>query len=286
MSITSGKLFLVATPIGNLEDLTPRARRTLDESDLVLCEDTRVARRLFGASGPRARLRSLHEHNEQDRAAAVMEALAAGEQVALISDAGTPLISDPGYRVVSTAAEQGYTIVPVPGACAAVAALCAAGLPTDRFAFEGFLPAKAAARRSRLETLAAESRTLIFYESARRLAESLADCASVFGGDRPAVVAREMTKVHEEFVRGSLDEVSAVFAARGSAPKGEVVLLVGGAAPAPAGDDAIRAVLGPLLKELPKSQAVRLAARICDADRRYVYRLALAGDEAGDPGVA
>ena len=282
MSITSGKLFLVATPIGNLEDLTLRARRTLAESDLVLCEDTRVARRLLAASGLQARMRSLHEHNEQDRAAAVMEALAAGEQVALIPDAGTPLISDPGYRVVQAAAEEGYSIVPVPGACAAIAALCAAGLPTDRFVFEGFLPARAAARRSRLEELAGEPRTLVFYESARRLAETLADCAAAFGGDRPAVVAREMTKVHEEFVRGSLDEVAAEFAARGAPPKGEIVLIAGGAAPRPAGDDAIRAVLRPLLKELPKSQAVRLAARICDADRRYVYGLALAEDDAAD----
>ena len=280
MSITSGKLFLVATPIGNLEDLSPRARRTLAESGLVLCEDTRVARRLLDASGVRARTRSLHEHNERERTGAVLQALAAGEQVALISDAGTPLISDPGYRVVAAAAEEGYPVIPVPGPCAAVAALSASGLPTDRFAFEGFLPAKSAARRARLEALAGEPRTLIFYESARRLAKALEDCRAVLGDDRPAVVAREMTKIHEEFVRGTLAEISEEYAGRGAPPKGEVVLLIGGRAAVAAGDEQIREVLGPLIRELPKSQAVRLAARICGADRRHVYGLALSMDEA------
>jgi 16S rRNA (cytidine1402-2'-O)-methyltransferase len=280
VSIASGKLFLVATPIGNLEDLSARARRTLAESGLVLCEDTRVARRLLEAAGVRARTRSLHEHNERERIGAVLEALAAGEQVALISDAGTPLISDPGYRVVAAATSEGYPVIPVPGPCAAVAALSASGLPTDRFAFEGFLPPKSAGRRARLEALAGESRTLIFYESARRLGDTLADCRAVLGDDRPAVVAREMTKIHEEFVRGTLAEVSAEYAGRGAPPKGEIVLLVGGRQAEAAGDEAIRAVLGPLLKELPKSQAVRLAARISGADRRHVYRLALTLDEA------
>ncbi len=283
MSITSGKLFLVATPIGNLEDLSPRARRTLDESGLLLCEDTRVARRLLEASGIRARTLSLHEHNERERVGAVLEALGAGERVALIADAGTPLISDPGYRVVAAAAEAGYPVIPVPGPCAAVAALAASGLPTDRFAFEGFLPAKSGARRARLETLAEDPRTLIFYESARRLDDVLADCRAVFGDDRPAVVAREITKLHEEFVRGTLAEVGAEFAGRGGPPKGEIVLLVGGRGAVTAGDAAIRGVLGPLLKELPKSQAVRLAARICGADRRHVYQLALAMDDGSDP---
>jgi 16S rRNA (cytidine1402-2'-O)-methyltransferase len=287
VAITSGKLFLVATPIGNLEDLSPRARRTLAESGLVLCEDTRVSRRLLDASGVRARTRSLHEHNERERIATVLQALADGEQVALISDAGTPLISDPGYRIVAAAVQDGYPVIPVPGPCAAVAALSASGLPTDRFAFEGFLPPMAAARQARLAALAGEPRTLVFYESARRLGDALTDCRAVLGDDRPAVVAREMTKIHEEFVRGTLGELSAQYAARGAPPKGEVVLLVGGRPAMAAGDEAIRRTLGPLLKELPKSQAVRLAARICGADRRHVYGLALSMDEspehAGDP---
>ncbi|MDH3915013.1 MAG: 16S rRNA (cytidine(1402)-2'-O)-methyltransferase, partial [Chromatiales bacterium] len=192
MPETSGILYIVATPIGNLDDISARAVKVLSEVDTVLCEDTRHSGRLLAALGIRSRTLSMHEHNEEARAGEVIDGLRAGRDYALISDAGTPLISDPGYRLVNSAAAAGLRVSPVPGACAAVAALSVSGLPTDRFCFLGFLPARKAARRKRLEDLTTETGTLVFYESGRRLESMLLDCAEVLGDSRSASVAREM----------------------------------------------------------------------------------------------
>jgi 16S rRNA (cytidine1402-2'-O)-methyltransferase len=205
---TPGTLWVVATPIGNLEDLSPRAQRILAEVAQVVCEDTRHSGRLLAAFGIRQRLASLHEHNEARVAPGLVERLVAGESMAVISDAGTPLLSDPGYRLVRAAAAAGVTVSPVPGPSALLAALSVAGLPTDRFAFEGFLPAKAAARRARLQALAEESRTLVFFEAGNRVAALLQDAIECLGAAREAVLARELTKLHEQVYRGNLAQLA------------------------------------------------------------------------------
>ncbi len=203
-----GTLFVVATPIGNLGDLTVRARETLAGADLIAAEDTRHTGQLLAQLGIRTPLLALHEHNEGARAGELVGRLRDGARIALVSDAGTPLISDPGYRLVAAAAEAGIAVVPVPGACAAVAALSVAGLATDRFVFEGFLPARAAARRARLAALAAETRTLVFYEAPHRVGETLADLAAAFGASRRAVLGRELTKLHESVYRGAVGDLA------------------------------------------------------------------------------
>lgn len=277
-----GTLFVVATPIGNLGDLTPRAAEVLRRAELVLAEDTRRAGQLLAACGierPRGALESLHEHNERERVTRIVERLAAGAQVALVSDAGTPLVSDPGLMLVSAAAQAGIEIVAVPGPSALVAALSVAGLPTDRFVFEGFLPARAAARRQRLEDLAAEPRTLVFYEAPHRLRETLEDLRERFGADRPAVIARELTKKFETVYRGSLGELAARADADPALARGEIVLLVHGAAEAARKTSEVNAdqLLRLLLVELPPSQAARLAAQITGLPRKELYERALAG---------
>ena len=274
-----GTLFLVATPIGNLGDLSPRAREVLRDADLLLAEDTRHTAQLLHACGiarPPGTLESLHEHNEHERAPRVVELLRAGARVALASDAGTPLVSDPGAALVSAAAAAGAEVVAVPGACAAIAALTLAALPAARFAFEGFLPARAAARRETLRELAVEPRTLVFYEAPHRLRESLDDLVAEFGAERPASVAREMTKRFESVYRGTLGSLAQQAAGDAAMSRGEIVLVVQGAARTPAREElAADHVLRALLEELPVAQAAKLAAQITGRPRKELYELAL-----------
>jgi 16S rRNA (cytidine1402-2'-O)-methyltransferase len=272
----SGTLFVVATPIGNREDMTRRAERVLAEVECILCEDTRHSGRLLQELGIRTPRISLHEHNESARIELVRARLLQGENCALISDAGTPLINDPGFVLVRALREEGFRVVPLPGASAVVAALSAAGLPTDRFSFEGFLPAKPGARRERMMELADDARTLVFYESPHRLAAMLADAIEIFGAARPACVAREMTKLHEEFQSGTLQALHEWTESDSNATRGEIVVLVGGAPRREArtsldADTLLRA----LLDELPASRAAKLVARLTGESRQAVYELAL-----------
>ncbi|MEP7043675.1 MAG: 16S rRNA (cytidine(1402)-2'-O)-methyltransferase [Dokdonella sp.] len=268
-----GRLWVVATPIGNLEDMSPRARSTLRRVDLIAAEDTRHSAPLLAQAGSRARTLALHEHNEREQAARVVEHLRGGGDAALICDAGTPLISDPGFRLVRAAREAGFEVSPVPGPCAAVAALSVAGLPSDRFVFEGFLPAKSAARRERLQALVAETRTLIFYESSHRIVESLADAIGVFGDAREAVLARELTKLFETIIAAPLAVIATRVAADANQQRGEFVLLVAGAA-GEAADAQLaegRRVFALLRAELPPARAAKLAAAITGAPRKLLY---------------
>jgi 16S rRNA (cytidine1402-2'-O)-methyltransferase len=270
----AGRLWVVATPIGNLEDCSPRAQKILREVDLIACEDTRHSAGLLAHFGISTRMFALHEHNERESSNELVRRMVAGEQIALICDAGTPLISDPGFRLVRAAREAGVFVGVVPGACAATAALSVAGLPSDRFVFEGFLPAKSAARRSRLEILRGESRTLIFYESSHRVAESLSDMAQTLGPAREAVVARELTKLFETVLAGPLQSLAERVLADSDQQRGEFVVLV-------AGDtddvDASRLAEGKrvfelLRRELPPSRAAKMAADITGASRKLLYR--------------
>ena len=274
-----GTLFLVATPIGNLGDLSPRGCEVLRDADLLLAEDTRHTAQLLHACGiprPAGALESLHEHNERSRVPAVVQRLQAGATVALASDAGTPLVSDPGAALVSAAVAAGIEVVAVPGPCAAIAALTLAALPATRFAFEGFLPARPSARRAALAALAGESRTLVFYEAPHRLRESLEDLAAAFGGDRPAAVARELTKKFETVYRGTLGSLAQQAGQDDDMVRGEIVLVVQGAAHPAAADDAdADRVLRVLLGELPVSQAARIAAQITGRPRKELYERAL-----------
>ena len=277
----AGRLYVVATPIGNLGDLSARARDTLQSCALIAAEDTRHTGVLLKAFGITTQQLSLHEHNEGTRAREIVERLATGLSVALVSDAGTPAISDPGFEVVRAAASAGVEVVSVPGPCAAIAALSIAALPTDRFCFEGFLPARSAARRQRLLELAGELRTLVFYESPHRIAETLEDCVQAFGAERPAAVVREATKLHEKVYRGTLRDLLGVAAQDADLRRGEIVLLLGGAAPAAAdaGGDGhggrLDAVLRALMAELPLKQAARLAAQLTEARDNEAYKRAL-----------
>jgi len=224
----AGCLYLVATPIGNLEDITLRAVRILKEADIIACEDTRQTQKLLQHYGIRKEMVSYHEHNELTRSPELVIELEQGARIALVSDAGTPGISDPGHRLVTLCLRHHIPVVPIPGPSALVAALAASGLPTDEFLFVGFLPPRSGARRKALDALKTESRTLIFYEAPHRVVETLADAAEVLG-PRPAVIAREVTKIHEEFLRGALPEL--LEAARKRAPRGEITLLIGAGDP-------------------------------------------------------
>jgi 16S rRNA (cytidine1402-2'-O)-methyltransferase len=221
-----GTLFIVSTPIGNLEDITQRALRVLREADLIACEDTRHTRKLLNHFNINTKTISYHEHNERERAEELCKLLEDGQSIALVSDAGTPLISDPGFRIVNLAAEKGIQVTPIPGATAFVAGLAASGLASDQVLFAGFLPARANARRAKLEELRASTATLIFYEAPHRIAAALRDAVDVLG-DRQAVIARELTKMHEEFVRGRLRELAEKFNQQGV--RGEMILIIGGA---------------------------------------------------------
>ena len=273
MTITqAGALHVVATPIGNLGDLTVRAREVLASVDAICAEDTRHTRQLLGALGIERPLLALHEHNEADIAWKLVERLKAGESLALVSDAGTPLVSDPGYRLVREVRAAGLRVVPVPGACAAIAALSVAGLPSDRFCCEGFLPAKSGARRERLAELAREARTLVFYESSHRIEESLADLVAVFGPEREAVLARELTKLFETVLGDTLADLAERVAADENQRKGEFVLIVRGCED----DQEARLIEGQriyakLAEHLKPSVAARLAADLSGAPRKALY---------------
>ena len=275
---TCGTLYVVATPIGNLDDISARALRVLREVALIAAEDTRHSQRLLQHFGIGTPLAACHEHNERDQGGRFIGRLLAGEDVALISDAGTPLISDPGFHLVRSARAAGIAVVPVPGACALIAALSAAGLPSDRFIFEGFLPAKAVGRRQRLEALREEPRTLLFYEAPHRLLESVGDMLAVFGPERPALLARELTKTFETLKGLPLAELREFIAADSNQQRGECVLLVGGWQ-APEGEEAISAeslrVLDLLLAEMPVKRAAALAAEITGVRKNQLYQAAL-----------
>lgn len=269
----SGTLYIVATPIGNLEDLTPRARKTLGEVDLIAAEDTRHTGRLLMSIGVKARLMALHDHNEAEVLSTAVAALESGQSVALVSDAGTPLVSDPGYRLVRAAHERGIPISPIPGPSALTAALSAAGLPIDRFGFEGFLPAKRAARRKVLASLRDRTHTTVFYESVHRVAESLKDMCEILGDDRPAFIGRELTKLHEQCVQGSLAQLRESVDDGTIVSKGEFVLVVTGsedASPASSLDaDRLLIELGDLL---PAKEAARVSASVTGLKKNALYQ--------------
>jgi 16S rRNA (cytidine1402-2'-O)-methyltransferase len=280
MSVTAaniGTLFIVATPIGNLEDLSARARRVLSEVALVAAEDTRHSAKLLKMIGCATPMLSLHEHNEVHRTDELLARLEQGMDIALISDAGTPLISDPGYNLVNVLTQRGIRVVPVPGACAAIAALCVSGLPTGRFVFEGFLAAKPNKRRERLRELIKEDRTLVFYEAPHRLEETLQDMHMTLGGERTLTICREITKLHESHYHGTLSEMVERVKTDGDMTRGELVLVVEGA-PMPEGSGLtldVDQLLSALLQELPTSQAAKVAAKITGVERSVLYEKAM-----------
>jgi len=280
----AGRLDVIATPIGNIGDLSPRAREALAGADLILAEDTRRTAALLGACGISRPLLSLHDHNEGVRVEPLLERLRAGEVLALVSDAGTPLLSDPGFLLVRAAAGAGVTVRTVAGPSAVTAALSVAGLPTDRFVFEGFLPQRSGERQAALARLAQEPRTLVLFEAPHRIADCLQQLAGALGADRPAVMTRELTKVHETVYRGSLSELAARAAQDAAMVRGEITLVVGGAPAAAAGDFALLSRALPLLlRDLPPARAAAIASRLSGVSRREAYELAL--QWAGGPGV-
>ena len=266
-------LYVVATPIGNLDDLSARARQVLAEVDAILCEDTRQSGVLLRHAGISRPLLAVHDHNEGERAAVLVQRLREGQRLALISDAGTPLISDPGYRLVAAVRAAGCAVSPIPGPCALIAALSVAGLPTDRFAFEGFLPAKAGERRARLQAVASDPRTLVWYEAPHRIVETLEAAVDVLGGERRAVIGRELTKRFETVLDATLAELLVRVQSDADQQRGEIVLVVAGAPPV---DDAARIDEGRrlyalLAAELPPSKAARIAAAYTGAPKRALY---------------
>ncbi|MBT8082434.1 MAG: 16S rRNA (cytidine(1402)-2'-O)-methyltransferase [Gammaproteobacteria bacterium] len=267
----SGTLYVTATPIGNLDDLTPRAAQTLASVDLVAAEDTRHTRRLLSHIGANPTVMALHDHNEERAARKVIAALQGGKDVALVSDAGTPLVSDPGYRLVRAAHEQGLRVVPVPGASAATAALSVCGLPTDRFCFEGFGPAKRAARLAWLEALSHEERTLVLYESVHRVRDCLEDLAQVFGGEREAFVGRELTKLHEQGVRASLDGLLGMIDDGTIVVKGEFVIIVAGAERVDTSLAEADRLLRMLVDKVSAGEAARIAADFTGLKKNELY---------------
>lgn len=274
---TPGTLYIVATPIGNLEDISARALRILKEVSLIAAEDTRHSSRLLQHFGINTPLAACHDHNEREQGGRFINRLLEGGSVALVSDAGTPLISDPGFHLVRQARAAQIPVVPVPGASAVIAALSAAGLPSDRFIFEGFLPAKATARRSRLDALKQEERTLIFYEAPHRLLESVEDLAAIMGGERVAVLARELTKTFETIKDAPLGELVEWIRSDSNQQRGECVLLISGYE-SPEKDsltpEAVR-ILNILLAEMPLKRAAALAAEITGERKNMLYQFAL-----------
>lgn len=267
----SGTLFVVATPIGNLEDLSPRARAMLASADLIAAEDTRHTGRLLSHFGVKTPLMALHDHNEEAAVAGLIDELAAGRSVALVSDAGTPLISDPGFRLVAAAHENGVRVVPVAGPSAATVALSAAGLPTDRYCFEGFLPAKAKARKERLAEVQAETRSLVYYESVHRVRDSLADMNDVFGGDRPAFIGRELTKMHEQCVQAPLADLLRRVDEGDIPSKGEFVIIVAGNTEQQESTYDVDLLLWELSAHLSAKDAAKIAAKVTSHQRNDLY---------------
>ncbi|MDB6046950.1 MAG: Ribosomal small subunit methyltransferase [Gammaproteobacteria bacterium] len=286
MSKPRGRLHVVATPIGNMGDLSTRAREALESADLIAAEDTRHTLTLLQAIGVSRPLVSLHTHNETQRVPELLARLEAGEVIALVSDAGTPLLSDPGFELVTGAARAGFEVLAIPGPSAITTALAVAGLPTARFCFEGFLPARERERRTDLARLAHEARTLVFFEAPHRIAETLTDLAAEFGGDRQAVVARELTKAHETIYRGTLSELAERARTEPNFQRGEITLVVHGAAPTTSTVDAqlLRRTVDLLAKELPPSRAAAIAAQLTGATRSEAYALATRGGSQSQAG--
>jgi 16S rRNA (cytidine1402-2'-O)-methyltransferase len=285
MNLTPGTLFIVATPIGNLDDFSPRAKQVLSEVDIVAAEDTRHTGRLLAAFGIKTRQTSLHEHNENEVAESLMKELEGGAAVALVSDAGTPLVSDPGYRLVRMAHERGIRVSPVPGPSAAIAALSAAGLPTDAFCFEGFLSPRKQARRERLAELRQEPRTLILYESVHRVRTVFVDLTAAFGVSRRAFVGRELSKLHEQCVAGTLGDLQAMLDDGRIPAKGEFVVVIEGDTTAfretASTVDADR-LLTELVGVMPGRQAVEIAATVTGVNKNALYRRMLQLSETKD----
>ncbi|HEY0720352.1 MAG TPA: 16S rRNA (cytidine(1402)-2'-O)-methyltransferase [Gammaproteobacteria bacterium] len=279
MSTKAGTLYVVATPIGNLGDMTPRAVEVLRAAGHIAAEDTRHSAGLLHHFGIATPMIALHEHNERQRAQMLLERLLAGEDIALISDAGTPLISDPGYHLVRQTRAAGVKVVPVPGTSALIAALSVSGLPTDRFCFEGFLPAKSGARTARLELLRRETRTLAFYEAPHRIEETLADAVAVFGAAREAVMARELTKTWETLLAMPLGMLLERVKSDPDQRRGEIVLLIAGAELADETEEEARRVALLLAEELPVKQAASLAAKITGARKNALYDYLLKREE-------
>jgi len=272
-----GRLEVVATPIGNMGDLSDRVREALSAADLIAAEDTRRTSGLLQHLGLAKPLLSLHAHNESQRLPEILARLAGGARVALVSDAGTPLLSDPGFELVRAAVAQGITVSAVPGPCAITTALALAGLPVDRFCFEGFLPATGRDRRARLASLATETRTMVFFEAPHRIAASLVDLSTEFGPQRPAVIARELTKLHETVYRGTLEELGAMAERDANLQRGEITLVVQGAPAVADGADRglMRRALELLVPELPPGKAAAIAAQLAGGRRSEAYDLAL-----------
>jgi 16S rRNA (cytidine1402-2'-O)-methyltransferase len=272
-----GRLDVVATPIGNMGDLSERARETLANADLIAAEDTRRTLGLLQHLGIAKPLLSLHAHNETQRLPEVLGRLAQGARVALVSDAGTPLLSDPGFELLRAALAQGIEVRIVPGPSAITAALALSGLPVDRFCFEGFLPAAGRERRARLQALATEARTMVFFEAPHRIAASLVDLSNIFGPQRPAAVARELTKLHESIYRGTLEQLCAVCLRDPNLQRGEITLVVQGSPAVEAGADPglMRRALELLVPELPPGKAAAIAAQLAGGRRADAYELAM-----------
>ncbi len=277
--VVRGRLIVVSTPIGNLGDLSERARRSLAAADIIAAEDTRHTQRLLHAAGISKAMVSLHAHNEEQRVPELLARIRNGGTVVLVSDAGTPLLSDPGFRLVSAAAHAGLDVRVVPGPSAITAALAVAGLPTQRFCFEGFLASRAGERRSQLAKLAHEVRTLVFFEAPHRIVQTLSDLTAELGGERQAVLARELTKTHETVYRGTLAELAAKASDDPDLRRGEITIVVHGAAEAPAAVDPqlLRRTVELLVKELPPGRAAALAAQLTGASRNEAYALAIRG---------
>lgn len=273
MTASSATLYIVATPIGNLGDLSPRARTILQTVDVILAEDTRHSKALLHAFGIQTPLQSFHAHNETQKSVSVLEALKKGTSFALISDAGTPLISDPGFPLVQKAQALGLTVIPIPGPCALIAALSAAGMPCDTFTFAGFLPAKSSARRDKLLQLKQHQHTLIFYESTHRIDDSLNDIATIYGENHEMVLAKELTKTFESIKRGTAREILCWLEKDRARTKGEFVLIL---APQQQNEPQQDELLSILLAELPLKQAVSLAAKISKKPKNTLYQQALA----------
>ena len=272
----SGMLYVVATPIGNLGDMVPRAVQTLQSVSVIACEDTRHSKKLLEHFSIDTPCIAYHDHTDQRSANKILTRLGCGEDVALISDAGTPLISDPGYQLVAQARSQGVSVIPIPGACAAISALSVSGLPTDKFRFVGFLAAKTAQRKNVLETLKSVPDTLVFYEAPHRICATLKDLIDVFGSDRIAFMAREITKTFETYIYGTIGELFEKVSADSNQQRGEIVLVLAGNV---VSNDSLSAdaekILKLLIRELPLAKAASLAAKITGGDKKQLYQLAL-----------
>jgi 16S rRNA (cytidine1402-2'-O)-methyltransferase len=272
----TGVLTIVATPIGNLNDMVPRAVQTLQSVSLIACEDTRHSKKLLNHFSIDKPCIAYHDHGDRQMIEKLLTRLEKGEDIALISDAGTPLISDPGYRLVAQARSRGITVVPVPGACAAIAALSVSGLPTDSFYFGGFLPAKTGQRKTALNDLKMATETLVFYEAPHRILETVVDMVEVFGQQRQAFLAREISKTFETFLQGSLDELQQQISLDTNQQRGEIVLVIAGKDEKTTNNTVdFEKVLRLLLNELPASKAASLTAKICGVDKKAMYQAAL-----------